>query len=87
MPFVLPPLPYEPDALEPYISRKTIELHHGKYQGTYVINPFSRIIAGSFGSVQFFKDHFIKAGTCLFGSVWAWLFIGLPPKTFPTEMN
>ncbi|HSX20531.1 MAG TPA: superoxide dismutase, partial [Gammaproteobacteria bacterium] len=27
MAFVLPPLPYEMDALQPYISRETLEYH------------------------------------------------------------
>lgn len=29
-------LPYEIDALEPYISRETLEYHHGKHHKTYV---------------------------------------------------
>ena len=32
----LPPLPYPPSALEPVISRRTVELHHGKHQKAYV---------------------------------------------------
>src|SRR3974377_1420956 len=38
MPFTLPPLPYAPDALEPYIDKMTMEIHHGKHHGTYVTN-------------------------------------------------
>jgi Fe-Mn family superoxide dismutase len=34
--FALPPLPFEPDALAPVISRVTIELHHGKHHKAYV---------------------------------------------------
>lgn len=34
--FELTPLPYEIDALEPYISERTLELHYGKLQETYV---------------------------------------------------
>lgn len=34
--FELPELPFEPDALEPYISKKTIELHHEKHHRTYI---------------------------------------------------
>ena len=37
-PFTLPPLPYPADALEPYIDRMTMEIHHGKHHGTYVQN-------------------------------------------------
>jgi Fe-Mn family superoxide dismutase len=33
---VLPPLPYAPDALEPYIDKQTMEIHHGKHHNAYV---------------------------------------------------
>jgi superoxide dismutase, Fe-Mn family len=36
MSFELPPLPYPANALEPYISAKTMEFHHGKHQQAYV---------------------------------------------------
>ncbi|HXC28956.1 MAG TPA: superoxide dismutase [Stellaceae bacterium] len=36
MAFELPPLPYPNDALEPYISAKTLDFHHGKHHKTYV---------------------------------------------------
>ncbi|MFO7873852.1 MAG: superoxide dismutase [Bacteroidales bacterium] len=32
----LPKLPYSPEALEPHISKKTIEYHYGKHHNTYV---------------------------------------------------
>jgi superoxide dismutase, Fe-Mn family len=38
MPFTLPPLPYAPDALEPYIDKMTMEIHHGKHHNAYVTN-------------------------------------------------
>ena len=38
MPFTLPPLPYAFDALEPYVDKMTMEIHHGKHHGTYVTN-------------------------------------------------
>ena len=34
----LPPLPYEMNALEPHISRETLEYHYGKHHQTYVTN-------------------------------------------------
>ena len=33
----LPPLPYDQDALEPHISRETLEYHYGKHHNTYVV--------------------------------------------------
>jgi len=36
MSFLLNDLPYTPDALEPAISKFTIELHHGKYYINYL---------------------------------------------------
>jgi Fe-Mn family superoxide dismutase len=38
MAFELPPLPYPSDALEPYIDKMTMEIHHGKHHGAYVTN-------------------------------------------------
>ena len=37
-PFKLPPLPYEPAALEPHIDRQTMEIHHDKHHQAYVNN-------------------------------------------------
>lgn len=34
----LPSLPYAKDALEPHISARTLEFHHGKHHNTYVVN-------------------------------------------------
>jgi len=38
MAFTLPPLPYAPDVLEPYIDKTTMEIHHGKHHQAYVTN-------------------------------------------------
>jgi superoxide dismutase, Fe-Mn family len=38
VPFTLPPLPYAPDSLEPYIDKMTMEIHHGKHHNAYVTN-------------------------------------------------
>jgi superoxide dismutase, Fe-Mn family len=42
----LPTLPYEMDALEPYISRETIEYHYGKHHAGYV-KKLNELIAGT----------------------------------------
>ena len=34
----VPPLPYDYNALEPYIDEETMHLHHEKHYNTYVIN-------------------------------------------------
>jgi superoxide dismutase, Fe-Mn family len=36
MAFELPPLPYPKDGLEPHMSARTLEFHHGKHHATYV---------------------------------------------------
>ncbi len=36
--FELPKLPYEYDALEPYIDKQTMEIHHTKHHNGYVTN-------------------------------------------------
>ncbi|HWY48303.1 MAG TPA: superoxide dismutase [Bryobacteraceae bacterium] len=38
MAFTVPPLPYAFDALEPYIDKQTMEIHHDKHHGAYVTN-------------------------------------------------
>ena len=38
MAYTLPPLPYAPDALEPYIDKMTMEIHHGRHHKAYVDN-------------------------------------------------
>lgn len=38
MPFELPVLPYTKEALEPYISEKTMDVHYGRHHQTYVTN-------------------------------------------------
>ena len=43
--FTLPALPYGQDALEPYISAKTMSFHYGKHHQAYVDN-LNKLIAG-----------------------------------------
>jgi Fe-Mn family superoxide dismutase len=42
----LPALPYSLDALEPHISRSTLEFHHGKHHAAYVTN-LNNLVAGT----------------------------------------
>lgn len=46
MALVLPNLPYHQNALEPFISAKTLEFHHGKHHNAYVQNA-NKLIAGT----------------------------------------
>jgi superoxide dismutase, Fe-Mn family len=46
MALTLPDLPYSKDALDPYISAKTFEFHHGKHHKAYVDNG-NKLIAGT----------------------------------------
>jgi Fe-Mn family superoxide dismutase len=46
MAHTLPALPYDLDALEPHISRRTLEFHHGKHHAAYVTN-LNNLISGT----------------------------------------
>jgi len=43
--FVLPPLPYDPSALEPAIDATTMTLHHDRHHAAYVANLNAQIAA------------------------------------------
>ena len=46
MSFELPKLPYALDALEPHISKKTLEFHYGKHHQAYVTN-LNNLVSGT----------------------------------------
>ncbi|MEI6360416.1 MAG: superoxide dismutase [Fe], partial [Synechococcus sp. ELA619] len=46
MAHTLPALPYGLDALEPHISRQTLEFHHGQHHAAYVAN-LNKLIEGT----------------------------------------
>lgn len=48
MPFELPALPYEMDALSPHISKETLEYHYGKHHRAYVTNLNNLVIGTEF---------------------------------------
>lgn len=48
MSFELPKLPYAPDALEPFMSQKTLEFHYGKHHQAYVNNLNGLIVGTEF---------------------------------------
>lgn len=45
-PFSLPELPYSSDALEPYISAKTLAFHYNKHHQAYIDN-LNKLVAGT----------------------------------------
>jgi Fe-Mn family superoxide dismutase len=46
MAFELPPLPYPKDGLEPHMSSRTLEFHHGKHHQTYV-TTLNKLVEGT----------------------------------------
>jgi Fe-Mn family superoxide dismutase len=46
MAFQLPPLPYDAAALEPHVSARTLECHHGKHHKAY-IDKTNQLVAGT----------------------------------------
>ena len=44
--FELPALPYAHDALEPYVDKQTMEIHHGKHHAGYV-NKLNAAVEGT----------------------------------------
>jgi superoxide dismutase, Fe-Mn family len=53
--FELPKLPYEYDALEPYIDKQTMEIHHTKHHQAYVTN-LNKALEGSEGEGKSIED-------------------------------
>ena len=46
MAFELPPLPYPKDGLEPHMSSRTLEFHHGKHHQAYV-TTLNKLVEGT----------------------------------------
>ena len=63
----LPKLPYAPDALEPYISLRTIEFHYGKHHQAYV-NNLNKLIVGTEFENASLDDIVMKAGGGIFNN-------------------
>ena len=51
MAFELPPLPYDYNALEPYIDEQTMHLHHDKHHQAYVTNLNTAVQGTQFESM------------------------------------
>ncbi len=61
MTHVLPPLPYEKNALEPHISAETLDFHYGKHHQTYVTNLNNLIAGTEFENLSL--DEIVKKAT------------------------
>lgn len=64
----LPKLPYELDALEPHISKETLEFHYGKHHKTYV-DKANGLIEGTAFEKEPLEDIIRKAEGGLFNQV------------------
>lgn len=60
MTFALPELPFAPDALEPAMSRETLEYHWGKHHRTYVEN-LNALVAGTPWEAKSLEDVVCEA--------------------------
>jgi Fe-Mn family superoxide dismutase len=83
----LPPLPYPENALEPRISRETLQYHHGKHHRTYVDN-LNKLIPGTEFADSPLETVIAKAKGPIFNNaaqVWnhTFYFEGLGPEKHP----
>ena len=67
MAFELPSLPYEMDALEPYVSKQTLEFHYGKHHLTYV-NNLNKLVIGTEFENSTLEDIIKKADGGIFNN-------------------
>ncbi|MAO52266.1 MAG: superoxide dismutase [Fe] [Pusillimonas sp.] len=67
MAFTLPELPYALDALEPTISKETLEFHYGKHHQTYVTN-LNNLVAGTEFESASLEDIVKKASGGVFNN-------------------
>lgn len=63
----LPPLPYPMDALEPYISKETLEYHYGKHHKAYVDN-LNNLIPGTEFENLTLEEIVLKASGPIFNN-------------------
>jgi superoxide dismutase, Fe-Mn family len=68
MSFTLPLLPYDYEALEPLISKRTIEFHYGKHHQTYVTKLNSLIPGTPFEHAASLEPLIMKAEGPLFNN-------------------
>lgn len=57
--FILPSLPYEKTALEPYVSAHTLDFHYGKHHQTYIDN-LNKLVSGTEFETSSLEDIILK---------------------------
>jgi len=67
MAFELPPLPYAMDALQPFISKETLEYHYGKHHQAYV-NNLNNLVPGTEFETASLEDIVIKGSGGVFNN-------------------
>lgn len=67
MSFVLPKLPYAIDALNPYISRETMEFHYGKHHQAYV-NKLNELVQGKPESKMTLENIILSSSGAMFNN-------------------
>ncbi len=67
MTFELPKLPYEMNALAPYISQETLEYHYGKHHQTYV-NNLNNLVPGTEFEGKTLEQIILKATGGIFNN-------------------
>lgn len=67
MPYELPQLPYDMDALQPYISKETLEYHYGKHHAAYV-NNLNKLVEGTEFAGASLEDIVKKASGGIFNN-------------------
>ncbi len=65
--FELPALPYALDALQPSISKETLEYHYGKHHQAYV-NNLNKLIAGTEFEKMSLEDIIMKSSGGIFNN-------------------
>src|SRR3990167_8691652 len=65
--FELPKLPYAMDALQPYISKETLEYHYGKHHQTYV-NNLNNLIKDTEFTQASLEDIILKSSGSIFNN-------------------
>lgn len=84
MTFELPKLPYDLSALEPHISKETLEYHYGKHHQAYV-NNLNNLVKGTEFENMFLEDIIRKSSGGIFNNaaqIWnhTFYFNGFKPK-------